>query len=401
MLACAMTLAFGATAQESETIYYPEYPQYNCFSSNLSFGIYGQYNWQYDLGTPIEWIKATNAGLGIFAEKELNYVWSLRGMLDVNGLFTDEDIAAPKFDRAGKVLLGAKLSLNDAWRGYYNPDRKWSWYLHLSEGLGVLYQNNNLGYIQLYAEAGTGVSWKACEHSTFFAEYAFGIFADPANFFQGWWHDEDGALRIGWMYNLGPAQADLDAIEQRKMLTQENFDKLAAQNEQLTKDLQSAKEREQKLINRIHQLEEANNDDDPGNIRILKNNSQLVDSLRQVIEGYEKNKDNFYAMPFSILYDLDSYTVSADQLKKVQAIAKVMKNNEDFNIEVVGYCDASGSDAYNQKLSEKRAEGVKKLLVKYGVDEDRISTSGKGKTVAFGDLKDSINRRVSFYRTNK
>ena len=88
-------------------------------------------------------------------------------------------------------------------------------------------------------------------------------------------------------------------------------------------------------------------------------------------------------------------------MNKVKAIAQIMKDN-DCDFEIIGYCDYSGSDAYNQKLSEKRAENVKKLLVnKYGVDGDRLTVSGKGKTMSFGDIKNAVNRRVSFYRTNK
>jgi outer membrane protein OmpA-like peptidoglycan-associated protein len=51
------------------------------------------------------------------------------------------------------------------------------------------------------------------------------------------------------------------------------------------------------------------------------------------------------------------------------------------------------------KLSQRRAEEVKRLMVKkYGIDENRISVDWKGKTVAFGDIHYELNRRVSFYR---
>ncbi|HTH95070.1 MAG TPA: OmpA family protein [Rhodocyclaceae bacterium] len=45
----------------------------------------------------------------------------------------------------------------------------------------------------------------------------------------------------------------------------------------------------------------------------------------------------------------------------------------------VGYADRFGSDAYNQKLSEKRAEAVKAYLVSKGIEKNRIYTEGKGK----------------------
>ena len=70
-----------------------------------------------------------------------------------------------------------------------------------------------------------------------------------------------------------------------------------------------------------------------------------------------------------------------------------------MKLTLVGFCDNTGSDAYNMKLSQRRAEAVKRLLVKrYGIAEDRLTVDYKGKTVAFGDLKYAVNRRVSFYR---
>jgi OOP family OmpA-OmpF porin len=45
----------------------------------------------------------------------------------------------------------------------------------------------------------------------------------------------------------------------------------------------------------------------------------------------------------------------------------------------VGHADRFGTDAYNQKLSEKRAEAVKAYLVSKGVEPNRVYTEGKGK----------------------
>ena len=45
----------------------------------------------------------------------------------------------------------------------------------------------------------------------------------------------------------------------------------------------------------------------------------------------------------------------------------------------VGHTDRIGSDAYNQKLSERRAASVKQYLVSKGIDANRVYTEGKGK----------------------
>ena len=107
----------------------------------------------------------------------------------------------------------------------------------------------------------------------------------------------------------------------------------------------------------------------------------------------------FYALPLSILYSIDQYKIPSGEMRKMKAIAKVMKDNPDYKFAIVGFADYSGSPEYNQKLSLKRAEEAKKVLVnKYGIDPDRLVVEGKGQTESFGDVKMSINRRVSFYR---
>jgi outer membrane protein OmpA-like peptidoglycan-associated protein len=77
-----------------------------------------------------------------------------------------------------------------------------------------------------------------------------------------------------------------------------------------------------------------------------------------------------------------------------------MKANPSFSLLIVGHTDSQGDEAYNQRLSEDRAESVKSYLVKKGVGEISITAEGKGESEPIADNNTAEgrekNRRVVF-----
>jgi len=99
-----------------------------------------------------------------------------------------------------------------------------------------------------------------------------------------------------------------------------------------------------------------------------------------------------------VLFDFDKAVLKTEGKNKLDDLAGKVKA---INLEVViaiGHTDSIGSDAYNQKLSVRRAESVKAYLVSKGVEPNRIYTEGKGEKqpVASNKTKDGRqkNRRV-------
>jgi outer membrane protein OmpA-like peptidoglycan-associated protein len=102
-----------------------------------------------------------------------------------------------------------------------------------------------------------------------------------------------------------------------------------------------------------------------------------------------------------ILFDLDSPRVRRASWPLVQKIADFINANPDIiEIDIEGHADQTGSEQHNLRLSRARAESVKKLLVKYGVDDSRVTTAGLGKSrpklAGMSEEERRENRRVEF-----
>jgi outer membrane protein OmpA-like peptidoglycan-associated protein len=83
-------------------------------------------------------------------------------------------------------------------------------------------------------------------------------------------------------------------------------------------------------------------------------------------------------MPQDILFAVDSATLRPDLRADLQVIAANLRRNPDSMIRVVGHTDSTGALAYNQRLSERRAESVAAVLIENGVSGRRIITQGMG-----------------------
>ncbi|EAI4317012.1 fibronectin-binding outer membrane protein CadF [Campylobacter coli] len=97
-------------------------------------------------------------------------------------------------------------------------------------------------------------------------------------------------------------------------------------------------------------------------------------------------------------FGFDKVDINPSFEEKIKEIAQILDENARYDTILEGHTDNIGSRAYNQKLSERRAESVAKELEKFGVDKDRIQTVGYGqdKPRSSNDTKEgrADNRRV-------
>ncbi len=247
----------------------------------------------------------------------------------------------------------------------YNPNRVWNFIPFAGAGLtrsmsyNTYAMNYSIGILNTFrVSKHVGINlelgWDRIE------EDGDGIVA-ASNGERGWdSHDNKLYAEVGLTFNLGKASwdktPDVDAI---KALSQAQIDALNAQ------------------------LNDANAE-----------NARLKKLLAEKKDEAPKAVKEFVGTPASVFFNINRYKIASKKdLVNVKGIADYAKEN-DANLLVTGYADsATGKPAYNQKLSEKRANAVADELVKMGVSRDKISTEAKG---GVNDLSPiSFNRRAT------
>lgn len=99
-----------------------------------------------------------------------------------------------------------------------------------------------------------------------------------------------------------------------------------------------------------------------------------------------------------VYFASDKSVVMTKYTKDLNEVVTIMKDHTDVTVSVEGHADAQGPDAYNMRLSEKRADYVINYLVKKGIDKARLSKAFFGESKPVGDNATpegrALNRRV-------
>lgn len=188
------------------------------------------------------------------------------------------------------------------------------------------------------------------------------------------------SLKAGVNYKFGCSNGKHNfAIEQLR--DQSEIDGLNAKINSLRSDVDAAKAAAAAKDAKIAELQKA-----------------LTDCQNKPAPVVEKKAANLQP---SVVFAQGKSVVAKHQLANVEMIATYMKNNKDAKVKISGYASPEGSKEFNQKLSEKRAEAVKTILVKkYKIAADRITTEGLGATDKLFDQVE-FNRVALFNDTTK
>jgi outer membrane protein OmpA-like peptidoglycan-associated protein len=123
----------------------------------------------------------------------------------------------------------------------------------------------------------------------------------------------------------------------------------------------------------------------------------MVDRLEQGLDQPGESID-----VYDIFFSFDSAAIRAESEPTLAAITELLKRHPDWKLRLGGHTDGIADDAYNLKLSKRRAESVQEALVSRGIAAARLSTEGFGESRPRAD-NDSLdgrarNRRVELTR---
>lgn len=96
-----------------------------------------------------------------------------------------------------------------------------------------------------------------------------------------------------------------------------------------------------------------------------------------------------------VYFDHNRHTIQLNSFPVLEELAQVLLAHPGINLELHGHTDDTGSLAFNQELSEKRAEAVQVYLLSKGVASDRLSIKGFGATKAVADNMEEAGRQLN------
>lgn len=128
-----------------------------------------------------------------------------------------------------------------------------------------------------------------------------------------------------------------------------------------------------------------------------------LDECPDTPKGATVNSVGCWALEGTVLFDHDKSELKPAAYPLLDEVVTIMKKNPDIRGFIEGHTDSTGPEAYNQKLSEKRARAVEAYIESHGIDQARFSVKGYGesKPIAPNDTPEGRqeNRRVELRRT--
>jgi outer membrane protein OmpA-like peptidoglycan-associated protein len=111
--------------------------------------------------------------------------------------------------------------------------------------------------------------------------------------------------------------------------------------------------------------------------------AELRDRLRQQLNVILETRETARGLIVNlsdVLFDVDSANLKPGAREKLARIAGIVSGHPDLKMEIEGHTDSTGTDTYNQRLSERRAQSVSTYLNQQGIGRAIVATAGYGES---------------------
>ncbi|HEV8629020.1 MAG TPA: OmpA family protein [Thermoanaerobaculia bacterium] len=120
---------------------------------------------------------------------------------------------------------------------------------------------------------------------------------------------------------------------------------------------------------------------------------QQLEQAKRDLNAQETALEVKVDLPADVLFDFDKADIRPDAADALGKLATIIGAYPHGKVELEGHTDAKGDDAYNQKLSERRAQSVARWLAEHGVDAGRMTTRGWGESKPVADNTTDAGRQ--------
>jgi len=86
------------------------------------------------------------------------------------------------------------------------------------------------------------------------------------------------------------------------------------------------------------------------------------------------------SIELNVLFDTDKFNIKQEYHEELNSFIAFMKKNKKVQVEISGHTDSDSDEKYNLKLSQNRADEIKKYMVTNGIEKSRITTVGYGES---------------------
>lgn len=129
------------------------------------------------------------------------------------------------------------------------------------------------------------------------------------------------------------------------------------------------------------------------------------------LKEYKEDGQDMFLNPRDVVFEIEDiffetakYNLLPESFKSLDNLVKVLNEVPDLKVEISGHTDWVGDDAYNEKLSQNRAQSVVDYLIEHGIDKEKLEAKGYGETQPRATNKTpegrQQNRRVEFKALN-